>query len=112
MGAGETLASVCKSLKGLASVKPEELTRAKATLKGTFQRQADSNDDIFHDIGKQILSCGRYGSAADFAKIIDGVTEAQVAAAAKKLLSCKPTVVAYGDTHAVPHYAAVEAMLK
>eukprot|EP00971_Amphidinium_carterae_P193796 3845196-Amphidinium_carterae.1 len=33
----------------------------------------------------------------------------QLAAAAKKLLASKPTVVAYGDTHALPHYAKIEA---
>merc|ERR1712032_1302366 len=31
--------------------------------------------------------------------------------AAKRILSSRPTLAAYGDTHAVPHYGAVEAGL-
>jgi predicted Zn-dependent peptidase len=64
------------------------------------------------DLGSQILASGTYGSAAEFAATIDKVSASDIATAAKMLLAKKPTVAAFGDTHAVPHYAAIEASLK
>jgi len=110
--AGEMASAIFSSLKGLTSVTQEELTKAKAVLKGKLYRECEDPATMMQDIGTQVLLSGRYGSPADFAKVIDGVTDSQVTAAAKKLLASKPTIAAYGDTHKVPHYAAVEAALK
>lgn len=110
--AGELTTAIVKALAGLSSVSAAELARAKTVLKAQLFRQVDDASVMMQDLGNQLLLSGKYGSAAEFAKIIDGVTEAQVTAAAKKLLSSKPTVAAYGDTHTVPHYSAVEAALK
>merc|ERR1711976_667924 len=110
--AGEMTTAVLKALAGLGTVSKDELATAKTVLKGQLFRQVDDDSVLMQDLGTQLLLSGKYGSAADFAKIIDGVTEAQVTTAAKKLLSPKPTVAAYGDTHTVPHYSAVEAALK
>merc|ERR1712151_1176032 len=97
---------------GLTTVSADELAKAKVGLKAQLFRQVDDASVLMHDMGSQLLLSGKYGSAADFAKIIDGVSGAQVTAAAKKLLASKPTVAAFGDTHAVPHYSLVEAALK
>jgi len=110
--AAETAKSVASCLAGLSKVSADELNIAKAVLKGNLFRQSDNASELMNDMGMQLLLSGRYGSVADFAKIIDGVTADQVSAAAKKLLSSKPTLVAYGDTHTVPHYSAIEAALK
>merc|ERR1712039_1026177 len=110
--AGDMCAAIAKTLTGMATVGKDELAKAKAMLKGKLFRQLDDDGQLMQDLGTQVLLSGRYGSAADFAKAIDSVSEADVAGAAKKLLSSKPTVAAYGDTHTVPHYAAVEAALK
>jgi len=110
--AGDMVASMAKALAGLTTVGKDELARAKAMLKGQLARQMDDDKTLMQDIASQILVSGKYGSAADFAKVIDGVSEAEVAAVAKKLLAGKPSIGAFGDTHAVPHYSAVEAMLK
>jgi processing peptidase subunit alpha len=110
--AGETAASVAKSIKGLAKVSADELKLAKAVLKGSINRGVDDGSTLMKDLGTQVLLSGKYGSAGDFAKIVDGVTAEQVAAAAKKLLSSRPTVAACGDTHTVPHYSVIEAALK
>merc|ERR1719436_565198 len=99
-------------MTGLTSVGKDELTKAKAMLKGSLHRQMDDDAALVQDMGTQLLTSGRYGSPSDFARAIDAVTESDVTAAAKKLLSGKPTVAAFGDTHTVPHYAAVEAALK
>jgi processing peptidase subunit alpha len=110
--AGTMASAMMKSLTGLTSVSKAELDKAKAMLKGKIYRQTDDGSTLTQDLGQQLLLSGRYGSPADFAKAIDAVSEAQVTAAAKKLLSSKPTVAAFGDTHTVPHYSAVEAALK
>mmetsp|Transcript_27574 Transcript_27574/g.85798 ORF Transcript_27574/g.85798 Transcript_27574/m.85798 type:complete len:267 (-) Transcript_27574:147-947(-) len=110
--AGEMATAIMKTLKGLTTVSEDELAKAKALLKGRLFRGMDEGSALMQDLGNQVLLSGRYGSPADFAKIIDTVTTSQVAAAAKKVLSSKPTVAAFGDTHSVPHYAAVEAALK
>lgn len=110
--AGEMASAICTSLKGLTTVSADELAKAKGTLKGKLFRQADDSSVALQDLGHQLLMGGSFAGSADFAKIIDGVTEAQVTAAAKKLLSSRPTVAAFGDTHTVPHYSAVEAALK
>jgi len=110
--AGEMASAITKSLTGLASVSKDELDKAKVMLKSKMYRQAEEGTAQMLDLGQQLLVSGSYGSPADFASIIDSVTEAQVAAMAKKLLSSKPTIAAFGDTHTVPHYSAVEAALK
>merc|ERR1711865_643298 len=110
--AGETATAVASALKGLTSVSADELKLAKSVLKGTLFRQVDTASELSKDLGTQLLMSGKYGSIADFAKIIDGVTSEQLSAAAKKMLSSKPTVAAFGDTHTVPHYSAIEAALK
>lgn len=110
--AGEMATAITKALAGLTSVSKDELACAKAVLKANLFRQADEPATLMQDLGQQILLTGKYGSTADFAKMIDAVTETQVSSAAQKLLKSKPTVAAYGDTHAVPHYAAIESMLK
>jgi len=110
--AAEMATAIIKALTGLTSVSKDELAKAKAMVKGKMLRQVDEGPVLMQDLGNQLLLSGRYGSAADFGKVIDGVTESEVMAAARKLLSSKPTVVAYGDTHSVPHYSAVEAALK
>jgi len=110
--AGEMTTAIMKALTGLTTVGKDELDRAKAMLKASLHRQAEDEATLAQDIGQQLVLTGRYGSASDFARIIDGVTEGEVTAAARKLLASKPTVAAYGDTHTVPHYSAVEAGLR
>lgn len=110
--AGEMCTGIAKTLTGLKSVSGEELSKAKAVLKGNLLRQLDDDTVLMQDIGTQLLTSGRYSSVSDFVKAIDGVTEASVSSAASKLLSSKPTLAAYGDTHTVPHLSAVEALLK
>merc|ERR1712187_122003 len=109
--AGELAIGMLKALSGMKTITKDELAAAKAVLKTKMLRQVDDDAAMMKDIGQQMLLSDGYGSPAEFCKIIDGTTMEQVTGAAKKLLSSKPTVAAYGDTHAVPHYGAVEAGL-
>merc|ERR1712014_264531 len=78
--AGDMCAAIAKTLTGLGSVTAQELARAKAMLKGNLLRQLDDDAMLMQDMGTQLLSSGRYSSAAGFVKAIDGVTEADVSA--------------------------------
>merc|ERR1712151_40653 len=77
--AGDMCAGIAKTLTGLKSVTGEELTRAKAVLKGNLLRQLDDDTVLMQDMGTQLLTAGRYNSASDFVKAIDGVTESSLA---------------------------------
>jgi len=110
--AGEMCMSIAQALKGLTSVGADELARAKAMLKGRLYRQMDDDSTLMQDLASQTLLSGRYGSAAAFARAIDGVSESDVTAAAGRLLSGRPTVAAFGDTHSVPHYSTIDAALR
>jgi len=104
--------AMAKALAGLKTISKDELDTAKAILKGKMLRQTDDDATLMKDLGQQLLLSGNYGSPADFAKLIDAATADQVTSAASKILASKPTVAAFGDTHAVPHYGAIEAALK
>jgi len=110
--AGEMCAAITKTLVGCSTVSKDDLSRAKAQLKGNLFRQVDDDAGLLQDLGSQLMLTGKYHSPAEFAKVIDKVTEADVASVVKSLLASKPTIAAYGDTHTVPHYAAVEAALQ
>jgi processing peptidase subunit alpha len=110
--AGGMATAITKALAGLSTVSADELKLAKAMLKGKLLREADDSSALVQDLGSQILATGTYGSAPEFAAIVEKVDASEVTAAAKTLLAKKPTVAAFGDTHAVPHYAAIEASLK
>merc|ERR1712224_644251 len=109
---GETATNVVNSLRGLTNMSGDELNRAKAVAKGQLLRRLDCDATLMNNIGNQLLTSGTYVSAADFARQVDAVTVASATAAAKQLLASAPTVAAYGDIYAPPHYDAVRASLR
>lgn len=110
--AGEMAMSILEVLGGLTEVSESELYKAKAMLKGKLHRQVDEDRVLMQDMAQQLMLGNQYGSPKDFAALIDAVTVDEVTAAARKMLSSKPTIAAYGDIHTVPHYSAVEAALR
>lgn len=102
---------ICDVLRGTASVGADELATAKAIFKGQMLRDLDEYDNILHDMGQQLLLSGAYGSAAELAQLVDGVTTADVEAMAKRQLGSKPSVAAFGGNHNVPHLSTFEAAL-
>jgi len=110
--AGEMCTAIVKSLAGCATISKDELAIAKSRCKGNLMREMDDDAGLLQNMASQIMNVGKYHSPADVIAAIDAVTEADVANAAKAILASKPTLAAYGDTHTVPHYAAVEAALK
>merc|ERR1712151_439752 len=110
--AGGLATQMVETLSGLKSISEAELSGAKAVLKGKLLRQLDNDAALLKDIGQQLLHTGAYQSPEAFAQSIDEVTIESVTAAAAKILSSNPTVIACGDTHALPHHSYVAAALK
>jgi len=110
--AASVATDLTKALASLKNASADELNKAKAQLKVQFLRQIDDTEVLRNDIGTQTLLFGKYATPAEFCATIDAVTASQVSAVANSILASKPTVVAFGDTHAVPHYSTFEAGLK
>merc|ERR1712078_780897 len=110
--AGDVCSAVLSCLGGLSSITSDELEIAKSVLKGSLLRQVDDTGSLLQDLGTQMLLSEQYGSPSDFAQFIDQVTVGDVTSVAEKILSSKPSLAAFGDTHTVPHYSAIEAALQ
>jgi len=93
-------------LKEIASKPPsaEETMRAKNQLKSSVLMKLESRQVLFEDIGRQILTYGKYESASDLCKRIDAVTENGIQAAAQKALKSVPTIASFGDVSTVPSF--------
>merc|ERR1711953_1440345 len=110
--AGGLATQMIETLSGLKTISEAELDAAKAVLKGKLLRQLDNDAALLKDIGQQLLHTGAYRSPQAFSQSVDDVTIESVTAAAAKILSSNPTVIACGDTHALPHHSYVAAALK
>lgn len=95
----------------MAGLTQEELARAKAVAKGDLLRNMDNDATMMNDIAQQLTTTGEYCAPAALAALIDGVTLESATAAASSLLKSAPTVAAYGDNHALPHYDVVKGGL-
>merc|ERR1712032_1624262 len=76
--AGAMVSSIASVMGGLSNVGLDELSRAKAMLKGKLARQADDGSALMQDIGQQMLLSGSYGRPSDYGRIIEGVTAQDV----------------------------------
>lgn len=109
--AGEFVHQLTTVLAGLTDITEEQVVRAKAVLKGDLLRKLDEAPTIMADIGKQVLLSGAHHDASALIDAIDAVDVARLKVAADRILASKPTIVAVGDTHAVPHYDVVVSSL-
>lgn len=107
--AGAALADgAISGLKGMANMSGDDVDVAKALAKGELLRNMDDDATVMHDIAQQLMTTGEYVSPADFAAQIDAVSVASLTKAASSMLNSSPTVAAYGDNHALPHYDVVK----
>jgi len=109
--AGEFVHGLTAALGGLKDISEDQVVRAKAVLKGELLRKLDEAPTLMEDIGKQVLLSGTHHTASDLVNAIDAVDVERLRAAADRILATKPTLVAVGDTHAVPHYSVIENSL-
>jgi processing peptidase subunit alpha len=86
----------------------EELARAKAQLKSAASMDAESRTGQLDDAADQITSVGSYRMPSEFASAVDAVTGEQLQALAKKLVSSRPAIAAFGTIDRLP---SIESML-
>lgn len=96
----------------VAPFTPEDLNRAKNTLKRVASEGVSTAEELVEDIGKQMIMSGNALSPEQIASKIDAVTEAQIKQCQSYVSACKPTVVVYGNTNYVPHYDEICEVFK
>jgi predicted Zn-dependent peptidase len=95
--------SLMKQIQSLDKVSDEEVLRGKAQAKGALAQAVDGNREALAEFfATQVQSGSAPLTPAQFFKQIDAVTTSDVQAAARRLLSSKPVVVASGDVSGLP----------
>ena len=89
-----------------------ELDRAKAMTKSSLMMNLESRAIVSEDIGRQVLTYGKYAGGEELSKKIDEVTEDDIRRVAAKILDSSPAVVTYGEEYATHEYAAIESSIK
>lgn len=89
-----------------------ELERAKAMTKSSLIMNLESRAIVCEDIGRQILSSGKYIGPEELIKSIDAVTESDIQRVAERVVSSTPSVVTYGEDFASQDYATIESSIK
>lgn len=112
--AGRLVDVMAEQLNKAAAAPPsaEETARAKNQLKSSVLMKIESRQVLFEDIGRQVLTLGKYESAAEVCKRIDAVTPESIHKAATKALKSKVTVASFGDVTNVPYYDDIAAKFK
>jgi processing peptidase subunit alpha len=101
------LASVLVEEMANMAAKPfreDEVARAKKQLKSSLYMNLESSPILFEDLGRQVATYGQHTGPRQLAAQIEAVTPAKLSEVARRILKSAPTVVAYGDTTAVPRY--------
>jgi len=101
---------------GHNGINPEELTRAKNRLKGSVCQGLEVRQQLFEDLGRQLLTYGEYQSVERLCGMIDALTVDDLKRVAKRILfESLPTLVTYSpreDNEQTPGVDAVSNYLK
>lgn len=89
-----------------------ELSRAKAMTKSSLIMNLESRGIVCEDLGRQVLSNGRYTGPEELVKKIDAVTEDDLRRIAGRVLDSTPSVVTYGEEIATHDYLAIASSIK
>ena len=94
------------------SLTPDVIKRAKALAKAEAMFAMDGGSKALAEaMTAFVLESGSFSGPAEVAKAYDGVTDAQVSEAVKKMLASKPAMAAVGDIGMVPYHATVASRL-
>ncbi len=89
-----------------------ELERAKAMTKSSLVMNLESRGVVCEDIGRQILSSGKYVTAEELVKKIDSVTQDDILKVASEMLKSKLSVVKFGEEYATYDFDLIESAMK
>jgi len=109
--AGEFITVLARIFSGLGWLKPEEVQRAKNALKSGIHMNLETRGVMMEDVGRQLIMAGRVGTAQEFGRMIDAVTDKDLVDAVRQFIVQKPTVVSYGDIGKVPSYEQISKTL-
>ena len=93
-------------------LKADELERAKAMTKSSLIMNLESRAIVCEDLGRQLLTYGKYIGPAELIKKIDAVSEDDLKKVASRILSSTPSVVTYGEEYATYEHSAIESSIK
>lgn len=97
---------------GLQRMTTEELQRAKNALKSSIHMNLEMRGVMMEDIGRQLVLAGKVGTAQEFGRMVDAVTQEDILNALRQCLKTKPTVVAFGDIGKVPSYDNIRSRIE
>lgn len=89
-----------------------ELERAKAMTKSSLIMNLESRGVVCEDLGRQMLSSGKYVTPAELVKRIDAVSEKDLRDLGARMLKSQPAVVTYGEEYASYEYKTIESSIK
>ena len=96
--AGVMLDVMCRELEALASPPPgDQLERAKRMAVSLIHSVLESKSASAEDIGRQFLTYGHRISGAEYVRMIEAVSPADVAGFVRSLLASRPSLAALGD---------------
>ncbi|CAB3361852.1 Hypothetical predicted protein [Cloeon dipterum] len=100
--AGKAVEAVVRSLRSL-SVSDADVKRAKSQLKAQLLQETETGSGLIESIGLEAVLRGSVAPSSQVLGLIDSVSTADVAAAAKKVSSGKLAMAAVGNLSQVPY---------
>ena len=98
---------------GKTGIEPEELTRAKNRLKGSVCQGLEVRQQLFEDLGRQLLTYGEYQSVEKLCGMIDALTVDDLKRVTRRILfGSPPTFATYSPREDNDQTPGAEAISK
>lgn len=88
-------------------VTEEELARSKTQLKTSVLMQLETRSQQLEDLGRQILTFGKYDTAQSLCNKIDAVTASDVQRVARDMMKTTPSLALSGNLSHAPRYDVI-----
>ena len=90
------------------SIGDEELQRAKNQLKSSIHMQLESRAMRLEDIGRQVMTYGKYTTAAQLAQQVDNIQAADLQRVAAAMIKTPLSFAGIGDLSYTPRYDLIQ----
>lgn len=98
-----------KELIGMTgSIGDEELQRAKNQLKSSIHMQLESRAMRLEDIGRQVMTYGKYTTAQQLTQQVDSITAADLQRVAASMIKTPLSFAGIGDLSYTPRYDIIQ----